>query len=145
MTAGSTKPISSWPQRMRSASPTERNYPNAEIVMHENEPAYWFDDEKCKGHQPGAEMHDCTALICLRRLPATVRRASIRRGPWGTAGAGDDSLPRVRAPQRVPPLSGSEPGLEIRNQAGARCRDAAWNRGLHLRVNFCKDRPEYVP
>jgi len=41
---------------MRSASPTERNYPNAEIVMHENEPAYWFDDEKCKGHQPGAEI-----------------------------------------------------------------------------------------
>jgi hypothetical protein len=56
MTAGSTKPISSWPQRMRSASPTERNYPNAEIVMHENEPAYSFDDEKCKGHQPGAEI-----------------------------------------------------------------------------------------
>lgn len=49
MTAGSTKPISSWPQRMRSASPTERNYPNAEIVMHENEPAYWFDDENAKG------------------------------------------------------------------------------------------------
>jgi hypothetical protein len=38
------------------ASPTERNYPNAEIVMHENEPAYWCDDEKCKGHQPGAEI-----------------------------------------------------------------------------------------
>jgi len=34
MTAGSTKLIWSWSQRMRSASPTERNYPNAEIVMH---------------------------------------------------------------------------------------------------------------
>jgi len=55
-TAGSTKLIWSWSRRMRSASPTERNYPNAEIVMHENEPAYWFDDEKCKGHQPGAEI-----------------------------------------------------------------------------------------
>jgi hypothetical protein len=54
MTAGSTKLIWSWSRRMRSASPTERNYPNAEIVMHENEPAYRFDDEKCKGHQPGA-------------------------------------------------------------------------------------------
>jgi hypothetical protein len=56
MTAGSTKLIWSWSQRMRSASPTERNYPNAEIVMHENEPGYWFDDEKCKGRQPGAEI-----------------------------------------------------------------------------------------
>src|SRR5262249_22937575 len=56
MTAGSTKLIWSWSRRMRSASPTERNYPNAEIVMHENEPAHWFDDEKCKGHQPGAEI-----------------------------------------------------------------------------------------
>ena len=25
------------------------------------------------------------------------------------------------------------------------CRDAAWNRGLHLHVNLCKGQPEYAP
>jgi hypothetical protein len=84
MIAGSTKLIWSWSQRTRSASPTERNYPNAEIVMHENEPAYWFDDEKCKGHQPGAEMFfqagtECDFTLNSAADPYTWRAITLKR------------------------------------------------------------------
>lgn len=44
---------------MRSASPTERDYPNAEIVMHENEPVYWIDAQDGRqGNQAAASEHD---------------------------------------------------------------------------------------
>jgi hypothetical protein len=57
-------------------------------------------------------------------LPSMVR-AAIRNIVFGSVREGGSTITQQLA--------------RIRNQAGAQCGDAAWNRGLHLRVNLCKD------
>src|SRR5215471_9011113 len=70
MTAGSTKVIGSRSQRMRSASPTERNYPNAEIVMHENEPAPCLTMKNGKGHQPPSRSTEYVVEFATSQQPS---------------------------------------------------------------------------
>ena len=53
----------------------KRNYPNAELVVHENEPKHWFDDAKM-----------AVATERAKKLYLPGRRAS-RRCPTRTAGA----------------------------------------------------------
>ena len=68
MTAGSTKLIWSRSQRMRSASPTERNYPNAEIIKERDHQAVTVAD--------GVSKCACTCQM-IQRVGVAVRYSAM--------------------------------------------------------------------